>query len=391
MPLKGHKSPVSSLSFDSSGSRLASGGRDTHVIVWDVVNECGLFRLKGHKGPVTRVRFMHDKNVLVSSSKDTLVKFWDLDIQHCFSTLTGHLTEIWDFALIKNDGYVLTGSSDAELRVFRLTFREDEEEGEGGDGAKGEKEPNLKKLRVLDEFREEDEGADEEDEDQISEDAKRLRIEKLGSLLRASTGKVAGLEVDETGRILACHGTDPAGQRKGGDGNAVECFQVCSEEEVAKRLQKKAKKERRKVAKKEGSAAEAVADAPAVEATIKEEFRRLDTVRAGGKVKAVRVSVVAKGARARITALTANNMLQQFTLSAEDKGNEVSKGVELEQAGHRSDVRTVAFSSDNTAVVSGSHEALKVWSRGAQSCSVTIPAGESKAVLKESTKNADVE
>ena len=75
---------MTSLCFDESCSRLASGGKDTHVIVWDVVNECGLFRLKGHKGPITRVRFLKDKNVLVSSGKDTLVKFWDLDIQHCF-------------------------------------------------------------------------------------------------------------------------------------------------------------------------------------------------------------------------------------------------------------------------------------------------------------------
>ena len=52
---------MTSLCFDESCSRLASGGKDTHVIVWDVVNECGLFRLKGHKGPITRVRFLKDK------------------------------------------------------------------------------------------------------------------------------------------------------------------------------------------------------------------------------------------------------------------------------------------------------------------------------------------
>ena len=33
--------------FDSEGHRLASGSRDTNIIVWDVVNECGLYRLKG--------------------------------------------------------------------------------------------------------------------------------------------------------------------------------------------------------------------------------------------------------------------------------------------------------------------------------------------------------
>ena len=47
----GHKSAITSLVYDLEGHRLASGSRDTNIIVWDVVNECGLFRLKGHKGP----------------------------------------------------------------------------------------------------------------------------------------------------------------------------------------------------------------------------------------------------------------------------------------------------------------------------------------------------
>ena len=32
---------------DEFVNRLASGSRDTNIIVWDVVNECGLYRLKG--------------------------------------------------------------------------------------------------------------------------------------------------------------------------------------------------------------------------------------------------------------------------------------------------------------------------------------------------------
>jgi U3 small nucleolar RNA-associated protein 12 len=53
--LNGHKSGITSLCFDGPGHRLASGSKDTCLIVWDVVNESGLYRLKGHKGPITRV------------------------------------------------------------------------------------------------------------------------------------------------------------------------------------------------------------------------------------------------------------------------------------------------------------------------------------------------
>lgn len=99
---------MTTLSFDSNGHRLASGAKDTCVIVWDIVNECGLYRLKGHKGPITRVLFMQSRpNVLVSSSKDTYIKFWDMSYQHCFKTLSGHVTEIWDFNIIKDDSVLV--------------------------------------------------------------------------------------------------------------------------------------------------------------------------------------------------------------------------------------------------------------------------------------------
>ena len=47
----------------------------------------------------------------------------------------------------------------------------------------------------------------------------------------------------------------------------------------------------------------------------------------------------------------------------------------MDLSGHRSDVRSVAFSSDNTAVLSASHEAVKIWNRSSQSCIRTVPSG----------------
>lgn len=40
--------------------------QDTDVIVWDVINECGLYRLKGHKDAITQVLFLKEKNLLVT-------------------------------------------------------------------------------------------------------------------------------------------------------------------------------------------------------------------------------------------------------------------------------------------------------------------------------------
>lgn len=40
--------------------------QDTDVIVWDIINECGLYRLRGHKDVITQALFLKDKNLLVT-------------------------------------------------------------------------------------------------------------------------------------------------------------------------------------------------------------------------------------------------------------------------------------------------------------------------------------
>lgn len=36
------------------------------MIVWDIINESGLYRLKGHKDAITEVLFLEDKNLLIT-------------------------------------------------------------------------------------------------------------------------------------------------------------------------------------------------------------------------------------------------------------------------------------------------------------------------------------
>lgn len=69
----GHRGAVTALRYNPSGALLASGSRDTDIVVWDVAGEAGLFRLRGHRGQVTDLAFVSRANKLVSSSKDEQV------------------------------------------------------------------------------------------------------------------------------------------------------------------------------------------------------------------------------------------------------------------------------------------------------------------------------
>jgi U3 small nucleolar RNA-associated protein 12 len=91
----GHKKGISTLSWDASGTRLASGGTEGEIVVWDRIAEVGLFRLKGHRGAVTGIKWIPHPTMtptqhpgyLVSTAKDTYAKVWDLATQHCVQTV----------------------------------------------------------------------------------------------------------------------------------------------------------------------------------------------------------------------------------------------------------------------------------------------------------------
>ena len=267
------------------------------MIVWDVINEAGLFKLKGHKGPITSLSFDNKRNVLISSSKDTFIKFWDLKIQHCFKTMTDHIMEVWDFVLVKD--YLISATSDAELRVFKCTYDPVQDH--------PDLEPGLKKLKIQD---------DEEGDD---DDNAGLKIERVGSLLRQGQDKCSHLISDDQGQAIACHGSD----------NTIELFEVCTEEEVKKRLSKKAKKERRK----NGSGTPVLP-----EATIQEEFRRSKVIKCSGKVRQMELTI--RHDSLNILVGTANNIIETFNVDFKDKNSEAVKVKKFDLQGHRSDVRS---------------------------------------------------
>lgn len=104
--LNGHSgSPIRSISFDSENSaRLASGSSDGAVVLWDVVEECGLFRLLGHRGAITEIHFASLErgsfDCLITSSLDGLVKVWDLKGQCCVQTIASHRAKVWASACL---------------------------------------------------------------------------------------------------------------------------------------------------------------------------------------------------------------------------------------------------------------------------------------------------
>ncbi len=75
--LRGHQGSVNGLVFQPGTSRLASGGVDRTVRIWDVNSAAQILTLRGHRRPLEHLAFSPDGATLASSSLDGTVQLWD--------------------------------------------------------------------------------------------------------------------------------------------------------------------------------------------------------------------------------------------------------------------------------------------------------------------------
>ncbi|CAF1066226.1 unnamed protein product [Adineta ricciae] len=325
----GHKSSITTLTFTHDSATLISGSKDTDIIAWDLITEAGLYRLRGHKAPVTKVLIMKNQPILISSSRDMTIKFWDMSIQHCFHTIVTHRTEVWSIALAY-DRYLITGCSDNELRFFALRSTIADED------------DALMFPPMTDEI--------------TNEDQVPIHVQSLGSIVRKSKQRVSNLHVDQDDRILACHGVEYFG----------EFFRISTIDEIRTRLRKRLSKARKR--KENGD--EKNDEAIKIDWDLSLVFTSLCEIKFDGKVRALDMFMETQ-MTCKIVALTLSNKLDLHLLNIQDKT--VEQLPSIEKLAHRTEVRCLAFSSDDMLIASGSGESLKIWNRNSCESIRTIP------------------
>ena len=79
--LSGHEGCVNSVSFNSSGNRIASGSDDLHIILWDWQRHKSLLKFNtGHRANVFQSKILPGDLLVTSCSRDGQVRLAELSV-----------------------------------------------------------------------------------------------------------------------------------------------------------------------------------------------------------------------------------------------------------------------------------------------------------------------
>lgn len=345
----GHRSAITQLAFDHTGGRLASGSRDTDIILWDLVEEVGLCKLRGHKDQITSLNFLSsapateengsvqlsstsEDNFLLSTSKDALIKIWDLSTQHCLEThVAQNNGECWALGLSPEKDGCITAGNDGEMRAWIL-----------------DKEALHRVSKEL--------GSEEK------------VLKDRGTFYRHGKDRTIAVTFHPKRDLIAFHGSE----------KAVEFWRIRPEEEIRKSINRKRKRKREKLGD------DAVDDDEAKEVDmanvlITEVFVPYVIVRTGGRVRSMDWAGGKTGKSLSILVATTNNQLELYDVTAKEKKSkeqpEYSRALSVDMPGHRSDIRCLTLSSDDRMLASASQGSLKIWNTRTRSCLRTLDCG----------------
>ncbi|MBS1692256.1 MAG: TIR domain-containing protein [Actinobacteria bacterium] len=116
--LTGHRGMVTSVAFSPDGGALASGSADDTVRVWDVANGTQRAEMSGHQGAVVRVAWSPDGARIASGSTDGTVRIWDARRGTSIATLAGGGATINGVAFDRDGTRIVTGSADGTVRIW---------------------------------------------------------------------------------------------------------------------------------------------------------------------------------------------------------------------------------------------------------------------------------
>lgn len=109
------------LALSTDGKKLAAGGIDRMVRVWDIATGTLEHAIENHADWVLGVAFTPDGKGLVTASRDKTAKIWDLANKESLLTFPDHQNIVYSVAATPDGKFGISSGEDAQIRIWQAT------------------------------------------------------------------------------------------------------------------------------------------------------------------------------------------------------------------------------------------------------------------------------
>jgi WD40 repeat protein/serine/threonine protein kinase len=130
-----HEPFALAVAFSHDGSKLASGGSDRKIQIYDAASGNVLSTLEGHTDGILSVRFSPDGTQLLSGSYDNTARLWDLTTSQTLQELKRHSWWVWAAEFSPDAQKIVTAGQDGKAVVWQKQGTGSREQGATTDGS----------------------------------------------------------------------------------------------------------------------------------------------------------------------------------------------------------------------------------------------------------------
>ncbi|MEL6403198.1 MAG: sortase [Chloroflexota bacterium] len=110
--------PLDAVAFSPGGTRVATGGRDNVLRVWDVATGMEVFQSEGHTDWLTTLAYSPDGSQIISGSRDDSVRVFDTETGALVRVLGSHDDDVNAVAVRPDGAVYASGGRDDVIQLW---------------------------------------------------------------------------------------------------------------------------------------------------------------------------------------------------------------------------------------------------------------------------------